>query len=155
MDIPLTIGLISFVSSLIIFYFARKAEIINRGILNENNKAIKEWHGKIMDSAVEMLTSKTEIIVARSHLKDIEAKYNFLNSLKENIRFMIEHLPSDENTRTHLAQLSMILKSCEEIMKSNLPPEILEKYIMRNQIVSKVDTQKNEVKDDPSQPPKE
>ncbi|MGD0826579.1 MAG: hypothetical protein ABSA09_00625 [Desulfobaccales bacterium] len=57
--VSLTVGLISFISSTVIFYFARKAEKINREILSEITKAIKEWQGKIMDSAVEMLTSKT------------------------------------------------------------------------------------------------
>jgi len=44
----------------------------------------------------------------------------------------------------------MILNSCKEMTQS-IQSDVLEKYLMRAQ----VDTQKDQIKDDPKQPPKE
>jgi hypothetical protein len=96
--ISLTVGLMSLAVSIVFFFLARKTEKTNSDILDNINKAIKEWQGRIMDSAIEMLESRTEIMAKRKYLEDAKATQDFCRNISENIKYIIEHHAPGEDS---------------------------------------------------------
>lgn len=159
--ISLTIGVASFASSIVFYVQARNSEQSDRKILDDIHKAISEWQSRIMESAIEMLESRTEIIAKRSHSESAKIRNDFLLSLIENVNYIVAHFSSSENTEAQLTQLKLVLDACKEITKSNvpsIPPDVIADIYrreLRTIMPNQTDAQNGEAKDDPDQSPKD
>jgi hypothetical protein len=122
--ISMTIGLMGVAGSFVFFILGQRQGKANKEILDNINNAIKEWQSKIIESAIEMIASRPEIIAKRTHLEDSKAKYDLLSNLSDRIQYIIEHLLPEENAKPQIAALNLLLETVTNMNKSTVPPEV-------------------------------
>jgi hypothetical protein len=124
-DISLAVGLASFILSIVLYIFAAISERRNRHILDAIDSTIKEWQTRIMESTIELMESRPEIVGKRSHMLEIKSKTEFLQNLSERIKFIIENQKTNDAVIAQSGNLKILLDFFVEATKSNIPPDIL------------------------------
>ena len=146
--ISLTVGLMSFSSAIVFFLLGLRSERKNREILDKINTAIQGWQSAMMDTNIELLESRPEIVAKRTNLEDTKSKHEFLTNLSEGIKYIIEHPVTGEDAIAQATTLKMLLDTFSEATKSNIPPELYMSF-MRQQS----ENINHKGKDDPAQRP--
>ncbi len=130
-DIYLAIGISSLVLAIVLYIFGALSERRNRRILDTINSAIKEWQTKIMESTIELMESRPEIIGKRAYMEEVKAKTEFLQDLSERIKFIIENQKTDDAAIAQSGNLKILLDFFVEATKSNTPPDVLSDMLKR------------------------
>lgn len=127
--ISLVTGLVSFGASIAFFVVGRKTEEQNQHTLAKINEAIHTWQGKVMDSSINLLESRAEIVAARVAQEEARAKQAFLADISARVKFLVEELPPDKFTPAQSHQLDTLLKAFDAMTRGSLPPEALERIV--------------------------
>ena len=128
--IGLVVGVVSFSASIVFFVLGSKSERRNQELLNSINEAIQKWQSRIMESSIELLNSRPEIIAKNVALEESRAKQEFLAQISERIRFMIENPAAGDGAPAQSHTLTQLLQAFEALTKGPLPPEILAQMVM-------------------------
>jgi hypothetical protein len=131
--IGLVVGIVSFAASVVFFVLGLRSEHRNQQLLNSINDAIQRWQTKIMESSIELLNSRPEIVAKNTLLQDSKSKSTFLEQLSERIRYIIEHPVAGEEGFMQFYALNQLLQAFFTATKSSLPPEILAQMAMDQQ----------------------
>lgn len=91
----LLVGVSSFVASVVFFLTGMRTEHRNRQVLDMIREAVQTWQGRIMDSSIELLNSRVEIVGSKISMEDAKAKQAFIADLSERIRHIVENPAGD------------------------------------------------------------
>jgi len=130
--ISLTFGAMSLPASFVFFILARKEAKNNRDILDNINKAIREWQSKIMETAIEIMESDPKTVANKMLSEQRKAESLFMNNLSERIKYIVENLKPNEESQGQFASLKLLLEtflSFKKLSKTDIPPEILANII--------------------------
>lgn len=115
----------SFAASIVFFVVGTRTEQRNQMILEKINAAIQSWQGQIMNSSIELLESRVEIVGKRVALEEAKAKHAFIAELSERVKYIIENPAPEGRSPAQAHQLELLLKAFEATTKSSVPPEVL------------------------------
>lgn len=127
--ISLVVGLVSFAASIVFFVVGTRTEQRNQEILEKINAAIQSWQGQIMNSSIELLESRVEIVGKRVALEEAKAKHAFIGELSERVKYIIENPAPEGLSPAQAHQLDLLLKAFEAATKSSVPPEVLAQMV--------------------------
>ena len=130
--VSLVIGVTSFVASIVFFIAGLKSEMRNKEILEKIETAIKGWQGKIMDTTLEAMESRPEIIGARAHQLETQSKQEFISNLSESIQKIVDNPSGGEEGKTQQENLKLLLGCYLDLMKSANPFIALQNSISPN-----------------------
>ncbi len=130
--VSFVIGVVSFVTSIIFFILSSRSEQRNQVLLDKINTAIQSWQGKIIESNIELLNSRVEIVGKQVALEDAKAKNEFIQNLSERIKSIIENPAPEGSSAAQSHQLGQILNTFEATTKSVLPPEVIAQIASKN-----------------------
>ena len=128
----LVIGVVSFVASVVFFVLAVRTEQRNRVLLDRINAAIQDWQGRIMESSIELLNSRVEIVGKQVALEDAKAKHAFISDLSERVKYIVEHPVATGEGPAQAHQLGQLLGAFESATKSLLPPDAVAQIVAAN-----------------------
>lgn len=127
--VSLVVGLVSFGASIVFFVVGRKTQEQNQGTLEKINEAIQSWQGKIMESSLELLESRVEIVGKRVALEEAKTKQAFLAELSARVKYLIEELPPEKFTPAQSHQLDTLLKAFDAMTRGSLSQEAIERIV--------------------------
>lgn len=128
----LVIGVVSFAASIVFFVLGNRTEQRNQALLDKINAAIQNWQGRIMDSSIELLNSRVEIVGKQVALEDAKAKHAFLSDLSERVKYIVEHPAPEGLGPAQAHQLGQLLNTFEATTKSILPPDAVAQIVANN-----------------------
>jgi hypothetical protein len=131
--VSLLIGLASLAISFVFYTLGAKAERRNKEILGKIDQAVATWQGKIMESSIELLNSRVEIVGKQAVLENAKTKHEFLRNLSERIKFIVENPASGDLVQAQSYNLQLLLKTFEETTKSILPPDAIAQIVAQSQ----------------------
>lgn len=112
--IGFVVGIVSFVASIIFFLVGAKSERRNQDLLNKINEAIQRWQSGIMESSIDLLNSRPEIVAKNTAVEETRGKQEFIRELSERIRYVVER---SEGPHAQSHALTQLLETFEKATK--------------------------------------